>query len=132
MSIIADVLGGGALGALFGGLQRVIEKKMDTAFKIEEFSHIREMHKLSQEHEMRMARQELMVAELNQQTTHTQATFDHDISFKPSTWVDNIRALVRPVLTCGVLYMAYDNPYVHGPLASAVIMWWFSSRVKIN
>lgn len=132
MSGLIDLLTGGSLGAVFGGLQRVVETKMSNSLKKEEFKHIEAMQSLQFQHDLRMARQQLMVEEIKSIASHTQATFDHEVNFKPAQWVDNIRALIRPMLTVTVIWMAYIKPDEFLSLASAVILWWFSSRVSIN
>lgn len=131
MSFWVEILSGGGLGALFGGVQRIVETRMSNAFKLAEFEHIEKMQNLQFDHELRLSAQELLVEEIKQAGETLIATYDHDKSFKPATWVDNIRALVRPILTFTLVFMAWVNPAEFLTLASAVVLWWFASRVQL-
>lgn len=131
MSGLIDLITGGGIGAVVGAVQRVVEKYQDNQFKKIEFDHVEKMQNLQFEHETMKQRAALLVEEVRTAGEAVVATYEHDGKFKPSQWVDNIRALVRPVLTFVLVGMAYQHPDEFLALASAVVTWWFASRVSI-
>lgn len=131
MSILVDILSGGSLGALFGGVQRVVERYQETKLKALEFQHVLELHKLQNTQDALMADKDLLKTELQEFGKALTGSYDHDASFKPDTWVDNIRALVRPVLTFTLVWMAWYNTTEFMALASGVVLWWFASSVQL-
>lgn len=131
MSVLVDILSGGSLGALFGGIQRGVEKYQELQFKKLEYAHVEAMHDKQNTQDALMADKDLLKTELQEFGKALTGSYDHDASFKPDTWVDNIRALVRPVLTFTLVWMAWYNPTEFMALASGVVLWWFASRVQL-
>lgn len=131
MSLIVDMLSGGAAGALFGGIQRGVETYQTGKQKLAEYQHIENMHVLQNKQDLLMADKELLGEQARQDGENLRGSYEHDASFKPHTWVDDIRALVRPSITYVLLWMAWNNPPDFLGLASACVLWWFASRVNV-
>lgn len=137
MSWIADLLTSGGIGSAIGAVagigQKIIATKMENDFKTKEFAHIEKMHLLQNDQEIRMAEFAADAEELKAHTAALTGSYTHDASFEnTSKWVDNIRALVRPVCTTIAFPLTYMQPAVFGGYLGMMLSWWFASRIKIN
>lgn len=125
-------LSSGGLGAIVGSVggiaEKVWSKKLDTELKVKEWGHIENMHQLQLDADEQKNSHELSI-------TNAQgdwAALGQSIKAEASTsgasqWVNNVRALVRPILTLSVLTLAAFDPSFMN-LATLAISWWFGSR----
>ena len=137
MSWIADLLTSGGIGSAIGAVagigQKIIATKMENDFKTKEFAHIEKMHLLQNDQEIRMAEFAADAEELKAHTTALTGSYTHDASFEnTSKWVDNIRALVRPVCTVMAFGLTAWQPDIFAGYLGLMLSWWFAGRLKLE
>lgn len=136
MSIVADILSSGglgtAIGSVFGIGQKLAATWMENKHQEKEWAHELELHELQFQQDLSMAKQDLLQAEVTASAATMKASFEHDASFKPAQWVDNIRALVRPTATVLLIILSFFEPETYLALAGLALGWYFSSRVRVD
>lgn len=120
---------GSAIGAIAGIGERVILGKMEAQKKTAEWEHIRVMQQLQYQHETREAEYGLRnkVEEVTGQVWAQ--SFEHDSAMgETSVWVNNIRALVRPVALVICFPLTYFEPLTFAGYLGMMLSWYFASR----
>ena len=122
---------GSALGAIVGVGDKYLTHTMALKTKKVENAHIEKMHGLQSEQDRYMAEQKLIETSITADQAILVGSYEHDSSFKDtSPWVNNIRALVRPVsLGIGFALTVY-NPVVFSGFLGTMISWWYASRTR--
>jgi hypothetical protein len=132
----ADVMASGGIGSVFGGIlgigQKYFTAKLEQRERQFEREHELALLNLHHDQELQMAKQELLQTEITASSDMLRSGYEHDTSFKSSTSVNNIRALVRPSLTTYALIAAGFNPEVYAGFAGLMVSWWFSARIKVE
>lgn len=132
---ILDIITGGGLSAVLGAAAGIGEKimltKMELEAKAAEYKHLERMHELNADQQARMAEQNLLVTEVQSAGQALVASYEHDAPLgETSTWVNDVRALVRPLAI--VLGFAYSwfNPENGIPMLTMMLAWYFAGRAR--
>lgn len=137
MEILEALVSGGsvagaAIGAALGFIEKPVAKYMEIKAQKEENRHIERMQEAQHAHDKIMAEQELFVEEVRADAALMEASFKHDSSYgETSKWVNNVRALVRPISLPILLGAAMYNPmFMQGFMLA--LTWFFASRVRLE
>lgn len=132
LETLISTLASGGLGGIVGGvggiLQKVWSQKLEAELKVQEWSHIERMHYLQEAADRRRDSHALDISNAQGSWTALDSSIQAEAKITgTSTWVNNFRALVRPMLTTSVLALAVFFP-VFMNLATMTVAWWFGSR----
>ena len=136
--ILISIFGGGAtgiFGSLLGRFTSMWEKKQERKFIIEK-------HKLDAQLRAQEAEQERQIIDMEASQATLRASYRHDSKIgATSSWVQNVRALVRPTLTgllwglVGVIWFTVPEGFDRMDLVQSVLyaattatVWWFGDR----
>jgi len=141
--ILLSLFGGGVtglFGTLVGRVANIFEKKQERAFILEKYQLDAKLRSIETE-------KQLELTYLNTSQKSLQASYKHDASIiVKSEWINNIRALVRPVLTL-LLWLLVAAIFFNleavddekGLIVETVIyaattatVWWFGDRSYKN
>jgi hypothetical protein len=141
--ILLSLFGGGVtglFGTLVGRVASIFEKKQERAFILEKYQLDAKLRSIETE-------KQLELTYLNTSQKSLQASYKHDSSIiVKSEWINNIRALVRPVLTL-LLWLLVAAIFFNleavddekGLIVETVIyaattatVWWFGDRSYKN
>jgi hypothetical protein len=141
--ILLSLFGGGVtglFGTLVGRVANIFEKKQERAFILEKYQLDAKLRSIETE-------KQLELTYLNTSQKSLQASYKHDSSIiVKSEWINNIRALVRPVLTL-LLWLLVAAIFFNleavddekGLIVETVIyaattatVWWFGDRSYKN
>jgi hypothetical protein len=141
--ILLSLFGGGVtglFGTLLGRVANIFEKKQDRAFILQKYQLDAKLRSIETE-------KQLELQYINTSQKSLQASYKHDSNILVnSDWVNNIRALVRPVLTI-LLWLLIAAIYFNlepiddekGVIVETIIyctttatVWWFGDRSYKN
>jgi hypothetical protein len=141
--IVLSLFGGGVtglFGTLLGRVANIFEKKQERAFILEKYQLDAKLRSIETE-------KQLELTYLNTSQKALNASYKHDSSILvKSDWVNNIRALVRPVLTfllwllvAAIFFNLEAVDDEKGLIVETVIyaattatVWWFGDRSYKN
>ena len=127
---LVELLGGGVFGALMGFIEKPVAQYMETRAKVVDYAHVEKMQELQFKQDLHMAEKELLIEGVKADSAILQESYKHDASFgTTSTWVANVRSLVRPLSIPITLGAALYDPMFY-PSFLLVISWFFASRVR--
>jgi lipopolysaccharide export system protein LptC len=137
--ILLSLFGGGVtglFGTLLGRVADILEEKQERNFILQKYELYAKLRSIETE-------KQLELTYLNTSQKALKASYEHDTSIiVNSDWVNNIRALVRPVLTL-LLWLLVAGIYFNleaiddekGLIIESVIyasttatVWWFGDR----
>lgn len=129
---LLTALSSGGLGAIVGSVggiaEKVWSKKLDAELKGKEWEHVENMHELQIKADAAKASQDLEIADVQGDWSALNESIKAEAGITgTSQWVNDTRALVRPLLTVLVLLLAVMEP-VFMNLATMSVAWWFGSR----
>jgi len=161
MDIITNAMSGGLFGILGTTLNRVagyFERKQQNAHELKkweheerrfehekelrdmDFTHEQQLHKLNMEAARQRTMDDIAVTDSVGSWEGMKASIEHDASIqKVAPWVNNLRALVRPLLTvllwlivAWIFKKTADESIVEAATfaATAATLWWFGDRYK--
>lgn len=135
---------GGIVGLLGNFLTRgfdVFDRHLERREKAEERAHELTLLQMQMQAERQETENELLIAKQSADEATFTTSIQHDRSIKESyAWVNAVRALVRPVLTLGLVVVSYAIYYSADmdtrtiitasllEMTAASIAWWFGSR----
>lgn len=124
---------GSAIGAIAGIGEKIVLGRLEAEAKEAERDHIYRMQQLQQQHEARQAEHELLGQMEKTAGEVWVESFKHDASVgQTSVWVNNIRAMVRPLALLACFAGAVYDPIVFSGYLGMVLSWWFASRGRTN
>ena len=137
--ILISIFGGGVtgvFGSILGRVASIWEKKQERAFILQKYKLDAELRSLETEAQLDTAR-------IKSSQKSLTASYKHDSSIHVSSpWVNNIRALVRPLLTALlwilvtlVYFTLPDTGFAKSDIVQSIIyaastatIWWFGDR----
>ena len=149
--LFGAVLSGGAtgiIGSLVGRVFGWLEKREEAKENAAQRAHELDLQKLNIQARAAETENELAILDAESRRDQLLASFQHDRSDNTSTWVNNVKAMVRPTLTfalivlTAILYFSLNDnaepvevvkikAYIVNTIVyttSAAVLWWFGDR----